>query len=78
VRPFFMGMTTLGRILTVDNLRKRGFIIVNLCCRCKRNEETTNHFLIYCEYTSDLWHLVLNLFGVSWAILSNILELLHC
>jgi hypothetical protein len=27
-----------------------------------------NHLLIHCEYASDLWRLVLNLFGVSWAM----------
>jgi len=41
-------------------------------------KETVNYLLIHCEYTSDLWHLVLNLFGVSWAMPSNILELLYC
>jgi hypothetical protein len=34
----------------------------------QKNEETENDPLIHCEYTSDLWHLVLNLFGVSWAL----------
>jgi hypothetical protein len=37
-----------------------------------------NHILIHYEFTCNLWHLVLNLFGVLWAMSSNILELLHC
>jgi hypothetical protein len=68
----------MGRILTVDNLRRRGFYLANWCCLCKMNEETINHLFIHYEYTADLWHLVLNIFGVSWVMSSNILELLHC
>jgi hypothetical protein len=43
-----------GRILTVDNFRKRGFTPVNWCCLCKKNDKTVNHLLIYCEYTNNL------------------------
>jgi hypothetical protein len=61
----------------VDNLRMLGFTLVNWCHVCKKNEETVNH-LIHCEYTSDLWHLVLNLFEILSAMPSNILKLLLC
>jgi hypothetical protein len=37
-----------------------------------------DHLLIHCEYTVDFWHLVLNSFGVSRVMPSNILQLLHC
>jgi hypothetical protein len=67
----------MGRIPTIDNLGRRGFTLVNWCCLCKKNEEIINHFLIHCEYTSDLWLLVLNTFGVSWAMPNNVQELLH-
>jgi hypothetical protein len=36
---FFLWATTLGRILTVDNLRWRGFQLINQCCLCKKDEE---------------------------------------
>jgi hypothetical protein len=39
---------------------------------------TINHLLIHREFTSKIWHLVLILFGVSWDMPSNILELLCC
>jgi hypothetical protein len=32
---FFTWMETLGKILTVDNLRRRGLTLVNRCCLCK-------------------------------------------
>lgn len=74
---FSIWTTTLGRILTIDNLRRDGFTLVNSCCLCKQNEETVNRLLIHFEYTNDLWYMVLYLFGVSWTMLRNILELLH-
>jgi len=72
---FFSWAAALGRILTVDNLKRQGFYIVNWCCLCKKDEETFNHLIIHCEYTVDIWHFVLNIFGV---MPSNILELLQC
>jgi hypothetical protein len=44
----------------------------------EKNEEIVNHLLLNCEFTSDLWYLVLNLFGVLWVMPSNILGVLHC
>jgi len=75
---FFLWTAALDRILTVDTLKKRGFSLANWCCLCKKNEETTNHLFIHCKYTSTLWQLILNLFGVSWIMPNNIQELLHC
>jgi hypothetical protein len=74
---FFTWTETLGKILTIDNLRRRGLPLVNWCCLSKKNKETVNHLLIHCEFTSEIWHLVLNLFEVSWVMPSNILELFH-
>jgi hypothetical protein len=75
---FFTWTAALGKILTIDNLRRRGLTLVNWCCLCKKSEETVNHLLIHCEFTSEIWHLVLILFGVSWVMPSNIVELLQC
>jgi hypothetical protein len=75
---FFLWATALGRILTVKNLRRREFQLINQCCLCEKDEETINHLFVHCEYAADIWHLVLNSFGVSWAMLCNILQLLHC
>lgn len=33
---FFTWLATLGKILTIDNLRKQNFIVVNWCCMWKR------------------------------------------
>jgi len=51
---FFLWATALGRILTVDNLRRRGFQLINRCCLCKKDEETINHLLLHCEFSVDI------------------------
>jgi hypothetical protein len=74
---FFLWATALGRILTVDNLRRRGFQLINRCCLCKKDDETIN-LLLHCEFSVDIWHLVLISFGVSWVTPGNVPQLLHC
>jgi hypothetical protein len=75
---FFTWTVALGKILTIDNLMRRGLTLVNWCCLCKKSEETVNYFLIHCEFTSEIWHLVLTFFGVLWVMSSNVVELLQC
>jgi hypothetical protein len=33
---FFVWTTTLGKILMLDNLRKRNVVVVEWCCTCKK------------------------------------------
>lgn len=49
------GMVALGKILTMDNLRKMHIIVVDWYCICKMSRETIDHLLLYCEVTRDLW-----------------------
>jgi hypothetical protein len=67
---FFLWATALSRILTVDNLRRQEFELINRCCLCKKDEETINHLLSHCEFSVDIWHLVLislgGLLGHTW------------
>jgi hypothetical protein len=41
---FLLWAMALGRILTVDNLRRRRFKLINQCCLCKKDEKTINFF----------------------------------
>jgi hypothetical protein len=41
---FFAWSAALGKIFTVDNLRKKHVIIVDRCCLCKSNEESVATF----------------------------------
>uniref|UniRef100_A0A2N9GJ10 Reverse transcriptase zinc-binding domain-containing protein n=1 Tax=Fagus sylvatica TaxID=28930 RepID=A0A2N9GJ10_FAGSY len=45
---FFMWTVAWGRILTCDNLRKRGIVLVGWCCMCKGDDESVDHLFIHC------------------------------
>ena len=47
----FARMMVKGRILTGENLRKRGFQGPFRCCLCLQAEETTNHLLDSCPFS---------------------------
>lgn len=43
-----------GKILSIDTLMKKGWLMVNRCSLCKYREESTNHILIHLERTKGL------------------------
>jgi hypothetical protein len=43
------------KILTLDNLRKRGVLVVQWCCMCKRGGKFIDHLLLHCEVVRELW-----------------------
>lgn len=49
--------------------------MVNGCYLCGR-EETADHTLIHCGWTSTLWSLLFALFGVCWVLPSTAKEVL--
>ena len=75
---FFTWTVAKGRILTLDNLRRRNICVVNRCCMCKNDWESADHLLIHCPFASDLWSFVFSLFGISWSMLNQVVELLAC
>jgi hypothetical protein len=68
----------LGKILTLDNLRKRNIMVVEWCCICKKSMESIDYLLIHCEVTKELWSSILNLFGVDWIMPRSIRDLMVC
>jgi hypothetical protein len=43
----------LGKILTLDNLKRRNIVLVNRCGMCKKEEESIDHLLLHCERSND-------------------------
>ena len=62
--------------MTNDNLRKRWLIVIDWYCICKRAGETVNHLLLHCPIVGELWSMVYTLFGVSWVMPKEVVELL--
>jgi hypothetical protein len=75
---FFSWTATLGRILTIDNLRKRKVLVIDWCCMCKSNGKSVNHLLLHCPLAQELWNLVLTLFGISWVMPRGVEDLFAC
>ena len=60
---FFAWEATWGKVLTLDQLKKRGWALPNRCYLCGATEESINHLLIHCTKARVLWDLLFNLFG---------------
>jgi hypothetical protein len=69
---------TLGKILTLDNLRKRNIVLVNICGMCKKEEESIDHLLLHCESAQFLWNAFFSHFGLTWVMPRGVVDLLHC
>ncbi|XP_059633971.1 uncharacterized protein LOC132276526 [Cornus florida] len=74
---FFVWTAVWRKILTIDNLRKRGNYFVNWCCICKQNRELVDHLLMHCSVAHDCWNLILGLFGMYWVMSHSTKELIH-
>ena len=54
----FFWLLLQDKILTLDNLAKRGQIIPSRCCLCKHDLETVDHIFIHCPFSSRVWSLL--------------------
>uniref|UniRef100_A0A2N9GEV9 TIR domain-containing protein n=1 Tax=Fagus sylvatica TaxID=28930 RepID=A0A2N9GEV9_FAGSY len=74
---FFMWTAAWGKILTCDNLMRRGYSMAGWCCMCRVGCETGDHLLIHCSLTLNLWHSVLRAFGVLWVFPNRVVDLIY-
>uniref|UniRef100_A0A2N9H9T4 Reverse transcriptase domain-containing protein n=1 Tax=Fagus sylvatica TaxID=28930 RepID=A0A2N9H9T4_FAGSY len=51
---FFVWTAVWDRILTCDNLRRRGMVIFGWCCLCRCSGETVDHFLLHCPMSCQI------------------------
>jgi hypothetical protein len=72
---FFSWTAMLGKILTIDALRKRGLIIVDWCCMCKQSGENVDHLLLHYKVAHEVWSMVFAFFGVQWVMNLTIQDL---
>ncbi|KAK9993524.1 hypothetical protein SO802_023227 [Lithocarpus litseifolius] len=65
---FFSWTAALGKILTIDNLRKRHFVVLEWCYMCKRCGESVDHLLLHSPFAMEMWSTVFCLFGICWVM----------
>ena len=65
-----------GKVLTLDQLKRRGMTFANRCFMCEEEEETIDHLLIHCKFTKMLWDLILSIVGISWVFPQSVLHTL--
>jgi len=58
----FMWLVHHKKILTWDNIRKRGVLGPSKCQLCEEQEKTMEHILNDCAYTNLLWNSFYNIF----------------
>lgn len=64
-----------GSIVTMDNLRKRHMININVCPLCLAAEKILDHVLVSCSMALKIWHTILRWFGCCWVMLQDLGEL---
>ena len=73
---FFAWESTWGKVLTLDQLQRRGWSLANRCFLYYAHEESIDHILLHCEKARLLWELLFSLFRVCWVIHASIRETL--
>ncbi|CAN1217919.1 Putative ribonuclease H protein At1g65750 [Linum perenne] len=65
-----------GRILTLDNLRIRGFTLPNWCALCQKQEESIDHLFIHCSFVSGIWGKVSSRLSISGPLPGGVQDLI--
>ena len=73
---FFLWTTTWGKILTNDNLMRRGHVMAEWCCMCRGTGETVDHLMLHCPLMSGLWNYIFHSFGIQWILSAQVMDLL--
>ena len=63
---FFAWEVSWGKVLTLDQIQKRGWALANRCHFCQEHQEFVDHLLLHCKKTRDVLKLFFTLFGMSW------------
>ena len=73
---FFAWEASWGKVLTLDQLKKRGRPLANRCYLCEEEEETLNHLLVHCPKARMLWDLILAIVGIGWVFPFSVRQVL--
>ena len=65
-----------GKILTMEQLKKRGRHLASRCPLCGKDEESLDHLLLHCPKVHNLWAFIFMMFGVFWVLPRSIKDTL--
>ncbi|KAL4204695.1 hypothetical protein AMTRI_Chr01g133270 [Amborella trichopoda] len=68
----FIWLVTLNKILTTDNLIKKGKILPNVCLFCKADGESVAHLLIQCPFTVRIWYWLIGVLNINLVLLQYV------
>ena len=71
---FFSWSAALGKSLTLDNVRKRGIVVINRCCMCEADGESVDHLFLHCGVARKLWEVIFSHFNLSWVMPRSVME----
>ncbi|RVW17078.1 hypothetical protein CK203_076005 [Vitis vinifera] len=71
---FFAWEASVGKILTLDKLQKRGWQLPNRCYLCGCEEENANHILLHCTVVKNYLGDYPCHFGVQWVFPESVIE----
>ena len=63
---FFVWEAWWGKVLTLDQLKRRGFSLANRCYLCGEEEENVDHLLIHCLKIRTSWSSLLTALDIAW------------
>jgi len=55
-RSFIYWRWVHEKLLTDDNLQKRGCNLASICCLCRNYTECSFHLFLYCAFSMKLWN----------------------
>ena len=73
---FFAWEACWVKVLTLDQLQRRGWLLVNTCALCKEKLESIDHIFLHCAMARIIWSLVFSLFGIPWVISASVWDTL--
>ena len=72
----FEWTVTWGKILTCENLMKRGCTLEDWCCMCRYSGEVVDLLLMRCIVAHFLWSYVFGSFEIQWGLPMMVMHIL--
>ena len=74
---FFAWEASWGKILTLEQVQRRGYSLANRCFLCLSEVEMVDHLLLHCVKMRALWSLIFSFFfGVDWVLSGSVKDTL--